>query len=250
MSQPLETAAAVVHAFHRSRRALQQVEPVANCSASCVDPFLSIVDGFTLCTQECNVEEETSFLTHLPVFLFLVVLVLFSGMFSGLTLGLLSLTIEGLHIIIEGGDPQEAKWALRILPLRKRGNLLLCTLLLGNTLVNAMIAILSADLTSGLVGGLISTGVIVIFGEIIPQAVCSRHGLRIGSAATCIVKPIMMMLLPITWPIAKCLDLVLGREMGAAYNRQQLDKLLEMHLGDHAITQDDQVMLAHLPPRA
>ncbi|EOD35948.1 hypothetical protein EMIHUDRAFT_48084, partial [Emiliania huxleyi CCMP1516] len=101
--------------------------------------------------------------------------------------------------------------AMRIRPLRQKGNLLLCTLLLGNTLVNAMISILSADLTSGLAGGLIATAVIVVFGEIIPQAVCSRHGLRIGAASTCLVRPLMYLLMPITLPIARVLDLVLGR---------------------------------------
>jgi len=78
-------------------------------------------------------------------------------------------------------------WAGKILPLRKHGNLLLCTLLLGNTLVNALIAIMLADLTSGLVGGILTTILIVIFGEIIPQAMCSRYALRIGAASMPIV---------------------------------------------------------------
>ena len=145
----------------------------------------------------------------------MVVLVMMSGGFSGLTLGLLSLSLEGLDIIIHGGTPDEKRWAELIYPVRKKGNKLLCTLLLGNTLVNAMIAIVSADLTSGLVGGLLSTGIIVIFGEIIPQAICSRHGLRIGASTICIVKPLMFLLSPITVPIAMALDALLGREMGA-----------------------------------
>jgi metal transporter CNNM len=45
----------------------------------------------------------------------------------------------------------------------------------------ALIAILLAGLTSGILGGIISTLLIVILGEIIPQAACSRHGLVIGT---------------------------------------------------------------------
>ena len=79
--------------------------------------------------------------------------------------------------------------AERILPIRRRGNLLLCTLLLGNTLVNAMIAILLGDMAGGIVGGIVTTGLIVVFGEIIPQALCKKFGLSIGSSFAGLVKP-------------------------------------------------------------
>ncbi len=59
-------------------------------------------------------------------------------------------------------------YAKRILPLRKRGNLLICTILLGNVAANSILSILMADLTSGLAGMLISTGIVLIFGEILP----------------------------------------------------------------------------------
>ena len=58
-------------------------------------------------------------------------------------------TLTRLSKIFEKERLDEAKYARAILPLRKRGNLLLCTLLLGNTLVNALIAILSAAFTNG-----------------------------------------------------------------------------------------------------
>ena len=196
-------------------------------------------------------------------------LLVLSGLFSGLTLGLLSLNLEDLDIIISGGAATEAAWARKVKMVRKRGNLLLCTLLLGNTLVNALIAIFSADMSSGLLGGVIATLVILVFGEIIPQAACSRHGLRIGAACVWIVIPLMVAFLPITWPISKCLDWVLGDEFRKPYNKRQLAKLLEMarcpprarrrppaarahgprgaraqHTEDKVITSDDRDLLA------
>ena len=68
--------------------------------------------------------------------LFALILICLSGLFSGLTLGLMSLDSLGLQIVAEGGEPQEARYARKIMPIRERGNLLLCTLLLGNTVVN------------------------------------------------------------------------------------------------------------------
>ena len=104
----------------------------------------------------------------------IVLLSCFSALFSGLTLGLLSLDKIGLKIVMSGGDEHLAALAATIAPVRENGNLLLCTLLLGNVAVNAYLSILMAEITSGLAGFLISTAVIVIFGEIIPQASCSR----------------------------------------------------------------------------
>jgi metal transporter CNNM len=63
-------------------------------------------------------------------------LLLLSGLFSGLTLGLMSLDMVSLEILAEGGEEQERECAKKILPIRAKGNLLLCTLLLGNTMVN------------------------------------------------------------------------------------------------------------------
>lgn len=65
--------------------------------------------------------------------------------------------------------------AQKIQPVRENGNLLLCTLLLGNVAVNALLSIVMAELTSGLVGFLLATAIITIFGEIVPQVRASRE---------------------------------------------------------------------------
>lgn len=56
------------------------------------------------------------------------------------------------------------------MPIRKKGNQLLCTLLIGNTVTNGFLSIFMANLTTGLVGLILSSSLIVVFGEIIPQA--------------------------------------------------------------------------------
>lgn len=162
-----------------------------------------------------------------------VVLVGLSGLFSGLNLGLMSFTDDDLRVVIEGSsDPSEVKNAERIRPLRKRGNLLLCTLLLGNTLVNAMIAILLADIASGIVGGLVTTGLIVVFGEITPQSICSRYALAIGARSVPIVWVFLVICFPIAFPISVILDKILGREMGGIYSRGELLALINMNTAD------------------
>ena len=108
------------------------------------------------------------------------------------------------------------------------------TLLLGNTLVNALIAILAASFTSGLVGGLLSTGFILIFGEIIPQAYCSRNALRIGALSVPLGWAVVVVLSPITFPISLLLDRLLGREVGAVFTRRGLLALVRLNREDDA----------------
>eukprot|EP00581_Thalassiosira_minuscula_P008146 CAMPEP_0183711932 /NCGR_PEP_ID=MMETSP0737-20130205/7258_1 /TAXON_ID=385413 /ORGANISM="Thalassiosira miniscula, Strain CCMP1093" /LENGTH=807 /DNA_ID=CAMNT_0025940503 /DNA_START=443 /DNA_END=2866 /DNA_ORIENTATION=+ len=164
-------------------------------------------------------------------YILIVILVLFSALFSGLTLGLMSLDPSGLEIVMANSDdPRMARAAKAIYPVRLNGNLLLCTLLLGNVGVNSMLSILMADLTSGLVGFIVSTAVIVIFGEIIPQALCSRFALQVGEKTVPLVKFIMVLLYPICKPLSVILNKVLGHEIGTTYSTSEMAKLIEIHV--------------------
>ncbi len=160
-------------------------------------------------------------------YLIVVFLVLLSGLFSGLTLGLLSLDIDELKRKIFLGNEH----AKKVLSVRKRGNLLLCTLLLGNVAVNSTIAIFLGDISNGFVAGIIATALIVIFGEIIPQATFARYALRVGANTAWIVKIFIILFFPICWPIAWMLDKFLGEEMPTVYSKKELMKIVEEHEG-------------------
>ena len=162
---------------------------------------------------------------------FIVILLAFSFLFSGLTLGLMSLDPSGLEIVMANSDdPKNARAAKAIYPVRQNGNLLLCTLVVGNVLVNAYVSILMADLTSGVVGLISSTILLVIFGEIVPQAICSRFALQVGEKTVPIVKVFMFLLFPITYPLAFILNKALGHEIGITYSTSEMTKLIEMHV--------------------
>jgi len=175
-------------------------------------------------------EEEKAVLPMMLALPISIVLVMLSGLFSGLTLGLMGLDLNGLQIVERGDNTDMARCAKRIMPLREKGNQLLCTLLLGNVAVNSALSILTADMFNGVIGFLVSTALIVIFGEIIPQAACSRYALQVGARTVPIVKFLMVVMWLFTKPLSLMLDCVLGREMGTVLSRAELMEMLKLQI--------------------
>ncbi|KAL7447137.1 hypothetical protein ACHAXM_010574 [Skeletonema potamos] len=179
----------------------------------------------------CSCEGEKSAIPVALQWVLILVLVMFSALFSGLTLGLMSLDPTALEIVMANSDdPELARAAKAIYPIRLRGNLLLCTLLLGNVTVNSGLSIVSANIFTGLIGLLVSTAVITVFGEIIPQAICCRYGLQIGVKTIPIVKVLILLMYPFTKPLSWVLDKALGHEIGTTYTSSEMTKLIEMHV--------------------
>ena len=163
-------------------------------------------------------------------FIFLGFLLCLSGLFSGLNLGLMSLDQTELAIVIKTGTEADQENAKAISPVRALGNFLLCSLLFGNVLVNVIIPMLLDSIpgANGIWAVIGSTFGIVVFGEIIPQAICSRHGLAVGAKTIIITKFFMLLTSPLSWPISKLLDLMLGEELGTVYDRNRLLELLKV----------------------
>ncbi|KAI3726386.1 hypothetical protein L1987_66183 [Smallanthus sonchifolius] len=59
-------------------------------------------------------------------------IVLFAGMMSGLTLGLMSMSLVDLEVLAASGKPVDRLRASKILSVVKRHHLVLCTLLISN----------------------------------------------------------------------------------------------------------------------
>ncbi len=175
-------------------------------------------------------------------YLISVVLVLLSGLFSGLTLGLLSLDTQSLRRRAKHGDENAAI----IYPVREKGNLLLTTLLLGNVAVNTTLSIFLGSIASGLVAGVTATALIVIFGEIIPQAVISRYALWFGARTIWFTRLAIAVAYPIAYPIAKILDYFLGSELPTTYTKSELMDIISEHEdSEHSPIDADEERIIH-----
>ncbi|XP_071585062.1 metal transporter CNNM4 [Heliangelus exortis] len=174
-------------------------------------------------------EEKKSLLPLWLQIILIAGLLVLSGMFSGLNLGLMALDPMELRIVQNCGTDKEKRYARKIEPIRRKGNYLLCSLLLGNVLVNTTLTILLDDLIGSGIGAVVASTIgIVIFGEIVPQALCSRHGLAVGANTIVVTKFFMLVTFPLSYPISKLLDCILGQEIGTVYNREKLVEMLKV----------------------
>ncbi|KAF0410416.1 DUF21-domain-containing protein [Gigaspora margarita] len=159
-----------------------------------------------------------------------IVLVLLGGLFAGLTIGLMSLDETNLNILIRSEDPKKRKYAARILPIHKNGHLLLVNLLVCNVLVNETLPIIMDDVIgSGISAILASSTLILLFGEIIPQAICARNGLAIGAFFAWPTRILIWLTFIVSYSISRVLDVVLGENHGIIYHRAELKELIKYH---------------------
>lgn len=162
-------------------------------------------------------------------YLIVVALLLLSALFSGMNLGLMSLDPHELKRKIALGDIRAAK----IYPVRRRGNLLLVTLLMGNVAVISALSIYLDSIAHGLVAGIATTLLVTIFGEIVPQALFSRYALTLGARLIWLVRAIVIVLWPICAPLGWVLDKILGDELPTVYSKKELLKIIEEHRQSH-----------------
>jgi metal transporter CNNM len=92
-----------------------------------------------------------------------------------------------------------------------------------------MLAVFLGSLVSGFIAVVISTFLIVVIGEIIPQAAFSRHALSLSSRMTPLVWVSIVLLYPIAKPISLVLDKALGGELRALFSKKEIHLLIKEH---------------------
>lgn len=174
------------------------------------------------------------------------VLVLAGGVFAGLTLGLMGLDELHLRVLATSSeDLTEKRNAQKVLKLMQRGrHWVLVVLLLGNVVINESLPIfLDGAIGGGIAAVVISTTAIVIFGEIIPQAVSVRYGLAIGARCAPFVLCLMYLFAPIAYPTAKLLDYALGQNEAHTYKKAELKSFLQFHRTGEEPLRDDEISI-------
>ena len=142
--------------------------------------------------------------------------IVLSALFSGLTLAIFSLSLLRLQLAADSGD----KDAACVLALRRDANQILATLVWGNVGTNVVLTLLCDSALAGLGAFVFSTFVITLACEIVPQAYFSRNALRMTSRCLPFLLFWRAMLFPLAKPTALLLDWWLGAE-GISHLRER-----------------------------
>ena len=155
--------------------------------------------------------------------------VMLGGCMSGLTIGLLSLDPVNLKILKKSGDADARKYAKGIQPLVDQHHLLLVTLLMANAAAMESLPIFLDRLVHPAYAIIISVTAVLIFGEIVPQAICTRFGLSVGYYLRYFVWFVIIIFFVFAKPLSMILDCVFGHNEGTLYRRAELKELVAIH---------------------
>lgn len=152
-----------------------------------------------------------------------------AGMMSGLTIGLAA--IDRLSLEVDSiGNIEIQHMTKRIFPVIDQHHWMLVTLLLCNAGAMETLPIFLDRMVPPVAAIVISVTLILIFGEVIPQAICTGpKQLTIAYWMCPMVLMLMWLTSPVSWPIAKFLDIWLGEHTLRRFDNNQLTKLVKLH---------------------
>lgn len=132
---------------------------------------------------------------------------------AGCTLGVVSLDPAKLKRKQLEGSEHEKRQAAMILPVLASHHHLLVTLLLCNAAANEALPIFMNYLVDEQTSILISITCVLVFGEILPSAIMTGPSqMRIAAFLSPLIRVLLIVTSPISWPVAKLLDCWLGHD--------------------------------------
>jgi metal transporter CNNM len=173
---------------------------------------------------------------HTPVLAVeVIILILVSAICSGLNISVMSLDMADLKRKAKLGDIR----AKRVLPLRKQTHLTLASILLTNVAAVSATSLVLDQRLNGWLAGLLSTLLIVVFGEVLPQALFSKNSLAWSSFFAPLLRGMIVVTYIISRPLQLLLDTLFPHERAHLQSRRELGLLIAEHQTDQDSELDD-----------
>lgn len=161
-----------------------------------------------------------------------------SALASGLNIALMSLSLPELRRKAKLGNTM----AKKVLPLRQNTHLTLAAILLTNMAAVSATSLVLESLLYGVLAGTVATLLIVVFGEVLPQAIFSRQALRYCAKLSLVMKGMILFTYPVSKPLQLLLDRLFSEQKAQLQTRRELGMMITEHLQrDESELDDDEV---------
>lgn len=160
-----------------------------------------------------------------------------SALCSGLNISLMALSQDDLKRKAKLGDIR----AIRVLPLRQKSHLSLSSILLANVAVISATSLVLDDHFHGLIAGIVSTLLIVVFGEVVPQALFAKNALSFTSRFAPFLKFLTIITYPVSRPLEILLDKLVGKHKHQLHSRGELGIIIneQIDANDSELDEDE-----------
>lgn len=169
--------------------------------------------------------------------LVIMVLIGISAICSGLNIAFMSLDITELRRKAKLGDKQ----ASRVLPLRRKTHLVLAAILLTNVGAVSATSLVMEDAFNGLVAGILTTLLVVILAEILPQAIFTRNSLAFCARFAPMIRLMVFLTYPVSKPLQLLLDKLFKKQKQQLESRHELGVMIAEHVGADSELDEDEV---------
>jgi len=162
-------------------------------------------------------------------------LIVASAICSGLNISVMSLDKGDLIRKAKLGNRQ----AQRVLPLREHTHLTLASILFTNIAAVSATSLVLDQRLNGWLAGTFGTLLIVIFGEVIPQALFAKSPLAWSSFFAPLLKVMNIVTYPLSKPLQILLDVLFPRQRSKLQSRRELGLLITEHLENKSSELDE-----------
>ncbi len=156
----------------------------------------------------------------------ILVFIIMSAICSGLNIALMSLNLQELNRKRKLGD----KKAKKVYGFRKNAHLTLASILISNVGFNSAVAILMGNKFNGLIAAAITTLLLVVFSELLPQAIFTRDALNFMYRFAPLIRVMVFVTYPVSKPLQIILDKGFGPEAKSLHSRDELGLLIDDHI--------------------
>ncbi|HXR50118.1 MAG TPA: CNNM domain-containing protein [Verrucomicrobiae bacterium] len=169
------------------------------------------------------------------IIIIVIILIIFSAVCSGLNIAVMSLDLADLRRKAKLGN----RGAKRVLPLRKQAHLTLASILLSNVAAVSATSLVLDQRLNGWLAGLLGTLLIVIFGEVMPQALFSKNPLAWSSRFAPVLQAMIVVTYIVSKPLQVLLDHLFPHERAKLQTRHELGLMINEHLSDDSSELDE-----------